>query len=59
MKQYAKIFYYCDKSPATLINEFLEEHSNYTIDKIIHYGKSELDFLVVFNVEEEQFRTHE
>ena len=59
MKQYVRAFFYWDENPITLINEFLEKHPNYTIDKIIHYGKSKLDLLVVFNVEEEQFRTHE
>lgn len=59
MKQYVRIFYYSSTSPATLMNEFLKENPNHSVYKIVPYGKSMLYFLVVFNVEEEQFRTHE
>jgi hypothetical protein len=59
MKQVVKIFYYGSTSPATSMNEFLKENPNHSVYKIVPYGKSMLDFLVVFNVEEEQFRTHE
>lgn len=59
MKQVVKIFYYGSTSPATSMNEFLKENPTYSVYKIVPYGKSMLDFLVVLNVEEEQFRTHE
>ena len=59
MKQIVKIFYYGPSNPATLMNEFLKENPNHSVYKIVPYGKSMMDFLVVFKVEEEQFRTHE
>ena len=59
MKQYVKAFYYGSTSPVTSMNEFLKENPNHSVHKIVPYGKSMMDFLVVFNVEEEQFRTHE
>lgn len=59
MKQIVKIFYYGSTSSATSMNEFLKENPNHSVYKIVPYGKSMLDFLVVFNVEKEQLLTHE
>ena len=61
MKQFVKIFYYdsTSPSPAISMNEFLKENPNHFVHKIVPYGRQMLDFLVIFNVEEEQFRTHE
>lgn len=59
MKQVVKIFYYGSTTPDVSMNEFLKENPNHSVHKIVPYGKSMLDFLVIFNVEEEQFRTHE
>ena len=53
MKQYVKIFY--DSHIDTAINEFIEAHPNYSIDKISfgNSGVTGMDkVVVVFNIEE-------
>ena len=59
MKQYVKLFVGFSTSIDTQINEFLTIKPNYIIDKITFDSNSSDRALVVFNVEEEQFRTHE
>lgn len=62
MKQYVKEFTNFHKHLDDKLNDYLEEHPNYSIYKINVLGQAmdEDDrILVVFNVEEEQFRTHE
>jgi hypothetical protein len=59
MKQYVKLFTGFSISIDTQINEFLTINPNYVIDKITFDSHSSDRALVVFNVEEEQFRTHE
>lgn len=59
MKQYVKLFTGYSTSIDTQINEFLTMKPNYVIDKITFDSDSSDRALVVFNVEEEQFRTHE
>lgn len=59
MKQYVKLFIGYSTSIDTQINEFLTIKPNYVIDKITFDSTSSDRALVVFNVEEEQFRTHE
>ena len=62
MKQFVKEFDDFQKHLDDKLNDYLEEHPNYSIDKIT-YLHMESDrwnkILVVFNVEKEQFRTHE
>lgn len=62
MKQYVRQFNNFHKHLDDILNDYLKEHSNYSIDRIFVLGQaSERNdrILVVFNVEEEQFRTHE
>ena len=61
MKQYVKQFHNLDRHMDDVINDYLEEHTNYHIDKIFLLGNGDFSdyVLVVFNIEEEQFRTHE
>ena len=59
MKQYVKLFVGFSTSIDTQINEFLTMKPNYIIDKITFNSGSSDRALVVFNVEKEQFRTHE
>ena len=59
MKQYVKLFTGFSIPIDKQINEFLDIKPNYTIDKITYESNSSDRALVVFNVEEEQFRTHE
>lgn len=61
MKQYVKQFSNYDRSLDNVINDYLEEHPDYEIDKIflLCNGKLSDRVVVVFNVEEEKFRTHE
>lgn len=61
MKQFVKQFHNLDKRMDDVINDYLEEHPNYHIDKIFLLGNGDFSdyVLVVFNIEKEQFRTHE
>ena len=59
MKQYVKLFTGYSTSIDTQINEFLTIKPNYVIDKITFDSNSSDRAVVVFNVEEEQIRTHE
>lgn len=61
MKQYVKQFSNYDRSLDNVINDYLEEHPDYEIDKIFLLCNGELSdrVIVVFNIEEEIFRTHE
>ena len=61
MKQFVKQFHNLDNRMDDVINDYLEEHTSYRIDKIFLLGNGDFSdyVLVVFNVEEEQFRTHE
>ena len=52
-QQYVKLFIGFSESVDTQINEFLNKHLNYTIDKITFSGRSTDRALVVFNVGEE------
>ena len=62
MKQYVREFTDFHKHLDDVLNDYLKEHSNYSIDKITYLCKESDEWdkiLVVFNVEKEQFRTHE
>ena len=62
MKQYVREFSSFHKHLDDVLNDYLKEHPNYSIDKITYMCKESDGWdkiLVVFNVEEEQFRTHE
>jgi hypothetical protein len=61
MKQFVKQFHNLDNRMDDVINDYLEEHPGYLIDKIFLLGNGDFSdyVLVVFNVEKEQFRTHE
>lgn len=54
MRQYVKQFSNYDRCMDILINEYLEEHPNYEIDKIFLLGNGPLSdkVLVVFNVKD-------
>lgn len=52
MKQYVKLFIGFSESVDAQINEFLNKHLNYTINKITFDGSSSDRVLVVFNVKE-------
>ena len=54
MKQYVKLFIGFSQSVDAQINEFLNKHLNYTINKITFDGSSSDRVLVVFNVKEPQ-----
>lgn len=61
MKQFVKQFHNLDKRIDDVINDYLEEHPTYHIDKIFLLGNGDFSdyVLVVFNVEKEQLLTHE
>ena len=59
MKQFVKLFTGFSIPIDKQINEFLTIKPNYVIDKITFDSDSSDRALVVFNVENEQFRTHE
>lgn len=60
MKQYVKLFVSINDPIDTQINQFLNKHPNYLIDKINFEVNGNVNkVLIVFNVTEEQFRTHE
>ena len=62
MKQYVREFTDFHKHLDDALNDYLKEHPNYSIYKINVLGqaKDKNDrILVVFNVEEEQYKTHE
>ena len=55
MRQYSKLFNcscFCDKSVDAQLNEFLELHPNYTVNKIAYSNYNRSQLFVVFNVEE-------
>lgn len=61
MKQYVKQFSNYDSDLDNVINDYLEGHPDYVIDKIFLLCNGALSdrVIVVFNIEKEPSRTHE
>lgn len=57
MKQVVKLFTGYDGGVDTKINRFLEEHPDYTIDKITFDSKGSDRVLIIFNVKETESLT--